>query len=110
MISRALRRTQETQVLEAITAAHLNPFAFEWELVDSLDRSETRVPRLFHTSRQYSFLFDVMDPDGYFLVFRPGVNREESTERVGGWLRVMPHVQEWAGRVKEALDAENPRD
>jgi hypothetical protein len=67
VISRALRRTQETQVLEAIIAAHLNPFAFEWELVDSLDRSETRVPRLFHTSRQYSFLFDVMDPDGYFL-------------------------------------------
>ncbi len=110
VISRALRRTQETQVLEAIIAAHLNPFAFEWELVDSLERSETRVPRLFHTSRQYSFLFDVMDHDGYFLVFRPGVNQEESTERVGGWLRVMPHVQEWAGRVKEALDAENPRD
>ena len=109
MISRALRRTQETQVLQEIIAVHLNPYTFDWELVDSLELSETRVPRLFHCSRKYSFLFDVKEPDGYFLVFRPGVNQEESTELVGGWLGVIPHVQAWAGRVKEALDAENPK-
>ena len=34
----------------------------------------------------------------HFLVFRPGVNQEESTELVGGWLGVIPHVQAWAGR------------
>ena len=94
MISRALPRTQETQVLQAIIAVHLNPFDFDWEQVDSLNLTETRVPRLFHSSRKYSLTFDVEDPDGYCLVFRPGVNQEESTERVGGWLRVMPHVQD----------------
>ena len=100
MISRALRRTQETQVLHAIIAVHLNPYAFDWELVESLELSETRVPQLFHSSRKYSFLFDVKDPDGYFLVFRPGVNQEDSTALVvGGWLSVIPHVQAWAGRV-----------
>ena len=42
------------------------------------------------------------------VMFRPGVNQEESTVRVvGGWLSVLPHVQAWAGRVKEAVDAEN---
>ena len=87
------RRTQETQVLQAIIAVHLNPYAFDWELVDSLELSETRVPRLLHSSRKYWFLFDVKDPDGYFLVFRPGVNQEESTELVGGWLGMIPHVQ-----------------
>ena len=110
MISRALRRTQETQVLQAIIAVHLNPYAFDWELVDSLELSETRVPRLLHSRRKYWFLFDVKDPGEYFLVFRPGVNQEESTELVGGWLGVIPHVQAWAGRVKETLDAENLRD
>ena len=98
MISRSLRRTQETQVLQAITAVHLNPYAFDWELVESLECSETQVPRLFHSSRKYSFLFDVKDPDGYVVVFRPGVNQEESTALVvGGWLSVLPHVQAWAG-------------
>ena len=63
-----------------------------------------------HSSRKYWFLFDVKDPDGYFLVFRPGVNQEESTELVGGWLGAIPHVQAWAGRVKETFDAENLRD
>ena len=76
--------------------------------VDSLNLTETQVPRLFHYSRKYALTFDVEDPDGYFLVFRPGINQEESTELVlGGWLRVLPHVQAWAGRVKEAVDAEN---
>ena len=108
MISRALRRTQETQVLQSIIAVHLNPYDFDWELVDSLELSETRVPQLFHSSRKYSFLFDVKDPDGYFLVFRPGVSQEESTALVvGGWLSVIPHVQAWAARVKEAVGAEN---
>ena len=108
VISRALRRTQETQVLHAIIAVHSNPYAFDWELVDSLELSETRVPQLFHSSRTYSFLFDVKDPDGYFLVFRPGVNQEDSTALVvGGWLSVIPHVQAWAGRVKEAVGAES---
>ena len=74
MISRSLRRTQETKVLQAITAVHLNPYAFDWELVESLECSEAQVPRLFHSSRKYSFLFDVKDPDGYVVVFRPGVN------------------------------------
>ena len=64
MISRALRRTQETQVLQALIAAHLDPYDFDWELVDSRELSETRVPRLFHSNRRYSFLFDVRDPDG----------------------------------------------
>ena len=109
MISRVLRRTQETQVLQELIAVHLDPYDFEWELVDSLELSETRVPRLSHSSRRYSFLFDVKDPDGYFLVFRPGVNQEESTELVAGWLRVMPHVQAWADRVKTAVDAEHQR-
>ena len=110
MISRALPRTQETQVLEAIIAVHLNPYDFDWEQVDSLNLSETRVPRLFHSSRKYFLTFDVEDPDGYFLVFRPGANQEESTELVlGGWLRVIPHVQVWAGRVKEAVDGQNQR-
>ena len=110
VISRALPRTQETQVLEAIIAVHLNPYDFDWEQVDSLNLSETRVPRLFHSSREYFLTFDVEDPDGYFLVFRPGVNQEESTELVlGGWLRVIPHVQVWAGRVKAAVDAQNQK-
>ena len=48
----------------------------------------------------------VEDPDGYFLVFRPGLNQEESTELVlEGWLGVIPHVQAWAGRVKDALSS-----
>ena len=107
MISRSLRRTQETQVIQAITAVHLNPHAFDWEVVESLECSETRVPRLIHSSGKYSVLFDVTDPDGYVVMFRPGVNQEESTVRVvGGWLSVLPHVQAWAGRVKEAVDAE----
>ena len=72
MISRVLRRTQETQVLQALIAVHLDPYDFDWELVDSLELSESRVPRLSHSSRRYSFLFDVRDPDGYFLVCRPG--------------------------------------
>ena len=108
VIARALPRTQETQVLQAIIAVHLNPYDFDWEQVDSLNLTETRVPRLFHYSRKYSFTFDGADPEGYFLVFRPGVNQEESTELVlGGWVSVIPHVQAWAGRVKEAVDAEN---
>ena len=45
MISRVLRRTQETQVLQELIAVHLDPYDFEWELVDSLELSETRVPR-----------------------------------------------------------------
>ena len=107
MISRALPRTPETQVLQAIIAVHLNPYDFDWEQVDSLNLPETRVPRLFHYSHKYSLTFDVEDPDGYFLVCRPGVNQEESTELVlGGWLSVILHVQAWAGRVKEAVDAE----
>ena len=110
MISRSLGRTQETQVLQAITAVHLNPYDFEWEQVDSLELSETRVPRLFHHTRKYTFLFDVKEPDGYLLVFRPGINEGETTELgFGGWLRVIPHVQAWACRVKESLDAENLR-
>ena len=110
MISRALPRTQETQVLEAFIAVHLNPYDFDWEQVDSLNLSETRVPRLFHSSREYFLTFDVEDTDGYFLVFRPGVNQEESTESVlGGWLRVIPHVQVWAGRVKAAVDAHSQK-
>ena len=107
VISRSLGRTQETQVLQAIIAVHLNPYDFDWEQVDSLNLTETRVPRLFHCSRKYSLTFDVEDPDGYFLVFRPGVNQGQSTELVlGGWLSVIPHVQAWAVRVKEAVDAE----
>ena len=110
MISRALPRTQETQVLQALIAVHLNPYDFDWEQVDSLELAETRVPRLFHRSRKYSVTFDVEDRDGYRLVFRPGVNREESTELVmRGWLSVIPHVQAWAGLVKEAVDAQNHR-
>ena len=172
MISRVLRRTQETQVLQELIAVHLDPYDFEWELVDSLEpeydealaalqslqheledrnqsaagslaegldetltlhrlgvyvcagpvaedderprvhqraHSETRVPRLSHSNRRYFFLFDVRDSDGYFLVFRPGVDQEESTELVAGWLRVMPHVQAWADRVKAAVDAEHQR-
>ena len=110
MISRALPRTQETQVLEAIIAVHLNPYDFDWEQVDSRNLSETRVPRVFHSSRKYCLTFDVEDPDGYLLVFRPGVNQEESTELVlGGWLRVIPHVQVWASRVKAAVDAQNQK-
>ena len=69
MISRALPRTQETQVLEAIIAVHLNPYDFDWEQVDSLNLFETRVPRLFHSSRKYFLTFDVEDPDGYFWCF-----------------------------------------
>ena len=108
VILRLLPRTQETQVLEVIIAVHLKAYDFDWEQVDSLNLTETQVPRLFHYSRKYSLTFDVEDPDGYFLVFRPGINQEESTELVlGGWLRVIPHVQAWAGRVKEAVDAEN---
>ena len=108
VILRLLPRTQETQVLEAIIAVHLKAYDFDWEQVDSLNLTETQVPRLFHYSRKYALTFDVEDPDGYFLVFRPGINQEESTELVlGGWLRVIPHVQAWAGRVKEAVDAEN---
>ena len=108
VISRSLRRTQETQVLQAITAVHLNRYAFDWKLVESLECSETQVPRLFHSSRTYSLLFDVKDPDGDLVVFRPGVNQEESTALVvGGWLSVLPYVQAWADRVKEAIDTEN---
>ena len=108
MISCVLPRTQETQVLQAIIAVHLNPYDFDWEQVDSLNLTETRVPRLFHYSRKYSLTFDGADPEGYFLVFRPGVNQEESTELVlGGWVSAIPHVQAWAGWVKEAVDAEN---
>ena len=110
MILRALGRTQETQVLQAIIAVHLNPYEFDWEQVDSLELSETRVPRLFHHSRKYTFLFDVKEPDGYLLVFRPGINEGETTESVlGGWLHVIPRVQAWACRVKESVDAENLR-
>ena len=110
VILRSLGRTQETQVLQALTAVHLNPYDFDWEQVDSLELSETRVPRLCHHSRKYSFLFDVKGPDEYLLVFRPGINREETTE-LGrrGWLSVIPHVQAWAARVKERVDAENRR-
>ena len=108
MISRSLGRTQETQVLQAITAVHLNPYEFDWEQVDSLELSETRVPRLFHHSRKYTFRFDVKEPDGYLLVFRPGINEGETTELVReGWLSVIPRVQAWACRVKESVDAEN---
>ena len=43
-------------------------------------------------------------------MFRPVVNQEESTQLVSGWLRVMPHVQAWADRVKVAVDAEHATD
>ena len=110
MILRSLGRTQETQVLQAIIAVHLNPYDFDWEQVDSLALSETRVPRLFHHSRKYTVLFDVKGPDGYRLVFRPGIDRRETTELVrGGWLSVIPRIQAWACRVKENVDAENRR-
>ena len=78
VILRFLGRTQETQVLQALTAVHLNPYDFDWEQVDSRELSETRVPRLCHHSRKYSLLFDVKGPDEYQLVFRPGINREET--------------------------------
>ena len=110
MISRALPRTQETQVLQAIIAVHLNPYDFEWEQVDSRKLADTRVPRLFYYSCKYFVTFDVEDPDGYFLAFKPGVNQEELTELVlDGWLSVIPRVQAWAGRVKEAVDAQNQK-
>ena len=77
-----------------------------WSAYVASRPSHTDAQRI--AAEKYSVLFDVTDPDGYVVMFRPGVNQEESTVRVvGGWLSVLPHVQAWAGRVKEAVDAEN---